>query len=60
LGRKGKEVKAGRTRDHWLEYGDDKYSSKFLAEAKVLMKVLFLYIPLPFFWALFDQQVTNT
>lgn len=26
----------------------------------MVLKVLFLYIPLPMFWALFDQQVTST
>ncbi|OXA55937.1 solute carrier family 15 member 2 [Folsomia candida] len=56
LSRRGSEVKAGRARDHWLDYAEDKYGKRFIAEAKVLMKVLFLYIPVPFFWALFDQQ----
>jgi len=30
-----------------------------IAQVKMVLKVLFLYIPLPMFWALFDQQVTN-
>jgi len=55
--RKKSEIQAGRTREHWLDYADDKYDKRFLEEAKVLLKVLFLYIPLPFFWSLFDQQV---
>lgn len=25
----------------------------------MVLKVLFLFIPLPMFWALFDQQVTT-
>lgn len=29
-----------------------------IAQVKMVVKVLFLYIPLPMFWALFDQQVT--
>lgn len=29
-----------------------------IAQVKMVLKVLFLYIPLPMFWALFDQQVT--
>jgi len=28
-----------------------------IAQVKMVLKVLFLYIPLPMFWALFDQQV---
>lgn len=30
-----------------------------IAQVKMVVKVLFLYIPLPMFWALFDQQVTT-
>lgn len=30
-----------------------------IAQVKMVLKVLFLYIPLPMFWALFDQQVTH-
>lgn len=30
-----------------------------IAQVKMVLKVLFLYIPLPMFWALFDQQVTT-
>src|SRR2546421_415017 len=44
------------SRDHWLEYADDKYEPKLINDVKGLLRVLFLYIPLPLFWALFDQQ----
>ncbi|CAL8109757.1 unnamed protein product [Orchesella dallaii] len=54
--RRGKEIKAGKKRDHWIDYADDKFDQRFLDEAKVVFKVLFLYIPLPIFWTLFDQQ----
>lgn len=30
---------------------------QLIAQIKMVTKVLFLYIPLPMFWALFDQQV---
>lgn len=30
---------------------------QLIAQTKMVLKVLFLYIPLPMFWALFDQQV---
>ncbi|KAM8719790.1 hypothetical protein ACLKA7_005935 [Drosophila subpalustris] len=43
-------------REHWLDYADKKYDRKMIDDVKVLMRVLFLYIPLPIFWALFDQQ----
>lgn len=31
-----------------------------IAQVKMVLRVLFLYIPLPMFWALFDQQVNGT
>ncbi|XP_030079969.1 peptide transporter family 1-like isoform X2 [Drosophila hydei] len=43
-------------REHWLDYADKKYDRRMIEDVKVLMRVLFLYLPLPVFWALFDQQ----
>lgn len=43
-------------REHWLDYADGKYDRQMIDDVKVLMRVLFLYLPLPVFWALFDQQ----
>uniref|UniRef100_A0A8C2D3Z3 Solute carrier family 15 member 1 n=1 Tax=Cyprinus carpio TaxID=7962 RepID=A0A8C2D3Z3_CYPCA len=37
-------------REHWMDWAEEKY------DVKMVLKVLFLYIPLPMFWALFDQQ----
>ncbi|XP_063073807.1 solute carrier family 15 member 1b [Engraulis encrasicolus] len=44
------------SRDHWMDWAEDKYSKLLIAQIKMVLKVLFLYIPLPMFWALFDQQ----
>ncbi|XP_011187897.2 peptide transporter family 1 isoform X2 [Zeugodacus cucurbitae] len=43
-------------REHWLDYADKKYDRQLIEDVKVLMRVLVLYLPLPVFWALFDQQ----
>ncbi|NXG14042.1 S15A1 protein, partial [Grallaria varia] len=43
-------------REHWLDWASEKYDKRLIAQTKMVMKVLFLYIPLPMFWALFDQQ----
>uniref|UniRef100_A0A182P1K6 Oligopeptide transporter 1 n=1 Tax=Anopheles epiroticus TaxID=199890 RepID=A0A182P1K6_9DIPT len=43
-------------RNHWLDYAESKYGKGIVADIKSLMKILILYIPLPVFWALFDQQ----
>uniref|UniRef100_A0AAR2JBV2 Solute carrier family 15 member 2 n=1 Tax=Pygocentrus nattereri TaxID=42514 RepID=A0AAR2JBV2_PYGNA len=44
-------------RDHWLDWAEEKYSKRLIQEIKMVLRVLVLYIPLPMFWALFDQQV---
>ncbi|XP_066431427.1 solute carrier family 15 member 2 [Eleutherodactylus coqui] len=44
------------TREHWLDWATEKYPKKLITEVKMVTRVLFLYIPLPMFWALFDQQ----
>nr|XP_033802595.1 solute carrier family 15 member 2 isoform X2 [Geotrypetes seraphini] len=43
-------------REHWLDWASEKYPNKLIQEVKMVTRVLFLYIPLPMFWALFDQQ----
>ncbi|CAG9803152.1 unnamed protein product [Chironomus riparius] len=51
-----KAEKATNPREHWLDYGEAMYGRKLVLETKILLNVLVLYLPLPFFWALFDQQ----
>ncbi len=42
---------------HWLDYANDgTYSIKLISDVKVFCKIMLLYIPLPLFWALYDQQ----
>uniref|UniRef100_A0A669C5A0 Solute carrier family 15 member 2 n=1 Tax=Oreochromis niloticus TaxID=8128 RepID=A0A669C5A0_ORENI len=43
-------------RQHWLDWAEEKYSMRLIQEIKMVLRVLVLYIPLPMFWALFDQQ----
>ncbi|XP_072541890.1 solute carrier family 15 member 1 [Salminus brasiliensis] len=43
-------------RAHWLDWADEKYDKLLIAQIKMVLKVLFLYIPLPMFWTLFDQK----
>uniref|UniRef100_A0ACB8FJG3 Uncharacterized protein n=1 Tax=Sphaerodactylus townsendi TaxID=933632 RepID=A0ACB8FJG3_9SAUR len=48
--------KAYPKREHWLDWAREKYTKRLITEIKMVLRVLFLYIPLPMFWALFDQQ----
>lgn len=50
------KTKSKSKRDHWLDYAIDKHGAKLIEDIKATLKVLVLYIPLPVFWALFDQQ----
>uniref|UniRef100_A0A8C5BGG1 Solute carrier family 15 member 2 n=1 Tax=Gadus morhua TaxID=8049 RepID=A0A8C5BGG1_GADMO len=43
-------------RKHWLDWAEEKYSKRLIQEIKMVLRVLTLYLPLPMFWALFDQQ----
>ncbi|KAF0026755.1 hypothetical protein F2P81_021492 [Scophthalmus maximus] len=48
--------KNGPKRKHWLDWAEEKYSRCLIQEIKMVLRVLVLFIPLPMFWALFDQQ----
>ncbi|XP_021365386.1 solute carrier family 15 member 1-like isoform X1 [Mizuhopecten yessoensis] len=41
---------------HWLDYAEEKFEPEFVEEVKTLLKVMTLFLPLPLFWALSDQQ----
>lgn len=43
-------------RPHWLDWAAEKYPKPLIMDVKALTRILFLYIPLPMFWALLDQQ----
>uniref|UniRef100_A0A674D9D9 Solute carrier family 15 member 2 n=1 Tax=Salmo trutta TaxID=8032 RepID=A0A674D9D9_SALTR len=52
-----KSSKYDPKKKHWLDWAEDKYPRRLIHEIKMVLRVLVLYIPLPMFWALFDQQV---
>lgn len=41
---------------HWLDHANEKYGSQLVNDIKATLHVLVLYIPLPIFWTLYDQQ----
>ncbi|KAJ0183782.1 hypothetical protein K1T71_000205 [Dendrolimus kikuchii] len=51
-----KSFRSKEKRKHWLDHADDKYDTTLIEDVKSLLRVLLLFIPLPVFWALFDQQ----
>ncbi|KAK2849972.1 hypothetical protein Q7C36_008755 [Tachysurus vachellii] len=43
-------------KEHWLDWAEERYDKLLIAQIKMVLKVLCLYIPLPMFWTLFDQK----
>ncbi|XP_058247473.1 solute carrier family 15 member 1 [Hemibagrus wyckioides] len=43
-------------KEHWLDWAEERYDKLLIAQIKMVLKVMFLYIPLPMFWTLFDQK----
>ncbi|KAK6165515.1 hypothetical protein SNE40_022431 [Patella caerulea] len=56
IARKCTRSKTEKKKNHWLDHAEDKYEPEFIDNVKRVMKVLWLFLPLPVFWALFDQQ----
>uniref|UniRef100_A0A0P5IK34 Oligopeptide transporter 1 n=1 Tax=Daphnia magna TaxID=35525 RepID=A0A0P5IK34_9CRUS len=54
IGRKFKSKE--ETHDHWLDFASDKFDKQLIKDIKQVMHVLVLYLPIPIFWALYDQQ----
>ncbi len=56
----GQKIKnKGVKYDHWLEFAGDKFDQELIENIKQVLRVLLLYVPIPIFWALFDQQVLH-
>lgn len=49
---KGKNQSGG----HWMDSARDKYGDEIVEDVKSLLRVLVMYIPIPVFWALYDQS----
>ena len=41
-----------------MDYAADKYPRDLIEDTKILMNVLYMFLPLPLFWALYDQTVS--
>jgi hypothetical protein len=51
-----KNLASGNKKDHWLDYAEDKYNGQLIYDIKIFLKVCFVFVPIPIFWALYDQQ----
>ena len=51
----GKNMAGERGEKHWMDVSKEKYGEELVEDVKSLLRVLLLYIPVPVWWALFDQ-----
>ena len=49
----------GQKKEHFMDYAEDKYDKTLIEDVKTLLRVLVIFIPIPAFWALFDQSVID-
>ncbi|GFT01254.1 hypothetical protein NPIL_528771 [Nephila pilipes] len=54
-----KVTNKGEKRDHWLDHADNKYDEDLIIDIKSFLNILWLYLPLPLFWALHEKQGTK-
>lgn len=48
--------KMEETKEHWLDYAEPDYDRQFISDVKDVIHVMWIFLPLPIFWALYDQQ----
>lgn len=41
--------------DHWLDHSKEKFGEKLVEDIKKTLNVLYMFLPMPIFWALVDQ-----
>lgn len=41
---------------HWLDEAIPVYGDQLVQEIKIVLGILYMFLPLPFFWTLYDQQ----
>ena len=46
---------SSRKPEHWLDHAKGKYSSQSIADTKILLRLLVVYLTFPIYWALFKQ-----
>lgn len=54
-------IKVGDTdpKEHWMDHAVPRYGSSLVKEVKIFLRILILFIPMPMFWALYEQQASR-
>lgn len=48
----------GANKNHWLDYSEEKYGERLVEDIKVILRVFFMFLPVPLYWALIEQTAT--
>ena len=43
-------------KDHFMDYAEGQHSDQIISDAKYVFPLIVMFLPLPFFWALFDMK----
>ncbi len=54
-----KQRKCSVKHEHWLEYADEVYSKELVDSIKVLFRIIVVFLPLPVFWGVYEQQYSR-
>jgi len=46
-------------REHWLDYADKVYSDELIDGTKILFRIIVVFLPLPLFWGVYEQQYSR-
>ncbi|GFY68908.1 solute carrier family 15 member 2 [Trichonephila inaurata madagascariensis] len=50
------QVRGREQKNHWLDHADDKYDEALILDIKSFIGIIWIYLPLPFFWTLYEKQ----
>lgn len=50
------KAKKSDSKEHWLDWSESKYGLKLVRDTKIILNVLVMYLPLPLYWSLIQQQ----
>lgn len=48
----------GSSKNHWLDYSEEKYGERLVEDIKLILRVFFMFLPIPLYWALIEQTAT--
>ena len=57
--KRNKNETSNEKKDHWIDYADIKYTKELKDSVKILLRIIVVFLPLPIFWGLYEQQYSR-